>query len=562
MASSRTFDIGIALAGGSTRGSYSAGAMDFLLQALHEWETERKKDPADRQQTLPPWNIRLKTLAGTSAGGITAAVVAGSLCTPFEPLSNSMHVARSLPNNNNLYKIWVEQASIENLFSCDDINISEARKNTNEQITIKSILSSTFQDNQSGNALYAQHTNGERPSWAEELEIYFTTSNLRGVPYSIDKFASADRELHEFRMTRHRDWIGFTTSNSGPKGLYSLDLHSSRDIGSWKHMKTAAQATAALPLFFPTRTISIPTELYEHRIQGERPDWPENMPNTYHYDAVDGGVFLNEPLQLVRSSMEYGRQEKVICEDASCTRGAMILLHPSPKRDTYKADFEVPDYWNMFSSVQRLFGALMDDANFQEDELKEMTDTENASRFMLTPVRDGKRAGEDVLGTDAMNGFGGIIDKEVRLHDYQLGRKNCQDFLQNLFVMPIEAARKNKIFGEEANAFAVATEDSRQVVPIIPLVGTAKDPCPHPKWPKFNDRKKAQILERTDRVIRFRVHTIFTGVAHNMGFYKSQFAFGMSRIWNFVVNHLVNKATNIVMQKANGSAQIALKQFS
>jgi hypothetical protein len=62
------YQIGLALSGGCTAGAYQAGVVDFLYEALREWETERAKSPAS---ALPAWRVRLRAMGGASAGGLT-----------------------------------------------------------------------------------------------------------------------------------------------------------------------------------------------------------------------------------------------------------------------------------------------------------------------------------------------------------------------------------------------------------------------------------------------------------------------------------------------------------
>src|SRR5215217_2152048 len=76
----RTFEIGLVLGG-----TVSAGALDFLIEALDCWEAA-KADPADR--LVPRHNVVLKVITGTSGGGVNAAIAARALNFDFP------HVAR------------------------------------------------------------------------------------------------------------------------------------------------------------------------------------------------------------------------------------------------------------------------------------------------------------------------------------------------------------------------------------------------------------------------------------------------------------------------------------
>lgn len=566
MANERVFEIGMALAGGSTRGAYSAGVMDFMLQALHEWEKKRavSESPATSApstespaEPTPPWYVCLKTLAGTSAGGITASIATASLGTRVTPLPNDYKLNDPAPAGNNLFKVWVQDITLERLFATTDLDPAAGREDPKKAIPVRSLLCSDFMPWQASVALQASATDAPIPRFADNLELYVTTSNLRGVPYSVENFQGASKELTDFRMTRHRDWVGFSTTGRGKaRGLYALDLNSCRDTWAWEKVRSVAQGTATLPLVFPIKSISCPRELYESRSDYGAPSWPASMPEEFVYDAVDGGVFRNEPMELVRSAMEANDSD-ILSHDVKLAKGSMILLHPSPKRDAYEAEYQ-PSNKNMLSILWSLLGALMEEANFQDRELSEMTSVEDISRFLIAPVRAGRLEGEDVLATDTFHGFGGIIDEEVRLHDFQLGRRNCQRFLQKHFAVPFRLARENKMFGEESGAFAFEDGDGELVVPIIPLYGSALEECPLPRWPRFPIARYNEIRKRIHRVMAHRAATVFESFAVSLGFFKKGF---LKLPWNFVVERLVKIATRRVMTMADETTKAAMDQF-
>jgi predicted acylesterase/phospholipase RssA len=62
------FQIGLALAGAISAGAYTAGVLDFLTQALSEWDARRG------QPGVPSHRVAIKVIAGASAGAITGAL--------------------------------------------------------------------------------------------------------------------------------------------------------------------------------------------------------------------------------------------------------------------------------------------------------------------------------------------------------------------------------------------------------------------------------------------------------------------------------------------------------
>ena len=75
-----TFQIGLALAGAISAGAYTAGVLDFLFQALDEWDRQRGKPG------VPDNRVALKVVAGASAGAITGALGAVALARGFQPV--------------------------------------------------------------------------------------------------------------------------------------------------------------------------------------------------------------------------------------------------------------------------------------------------------------------------------------------------------------------------------------------------------------------------------------------------------------------------------------------
>lgn len=86
-----TFEIGLVMAGAISAGAYTAGVFDFLIQALDEWEAEkdfaRKNPDSERAKRCPMHNVKLRVMAGSSAGGMTAGLAAGLLGMQFQSVS-------------------------------------------------------------------------------------------------------------------------------------------------------------------------------------------------------------------------------------------------------------------------------------------------------------------------------------------------------------------------------------------------------------------------------------------------------------------------------------------
>mgnify|MGYP000712257296 FL=1 len=79
-----TFEIGLVLAGAVSAGAYTAGVLDFLIEALEAWYAD-KQDGKD----VPRHEIKIRVIAGASAGAITGAITATALRYHLNPCSLS-----------------------------------------------------------------------------------------------------------------------------------------------------------------------------------------------------------------------------------------------------------------------------------------------------------------------------------------------------------------------------------------------------------------------------------------------------------------------------------------
>ena len=134
------------------------------------------------------------------------------------------------------------------------------------------------------------------------------------------------------------------------------------------------------------------------------------------------------------------------------------------------------------------------------------------SRFMIAPSRNGVR-GSNAIASSGLRGFLGFFCEDYRLHDYMLGRANCQRFLRDWFVLPSHHTMSGE-FSDTSNPLfqhwpqsaldnsaykSGSREGHRQ---IIPLVGGAAKPQMLVPWPKKTFRGyeslKSQIDQRID----------------------------------------------------------------
>ncbi len=129
------------------------------------------------------------------------------------------------------------------------------------------------------------------------------------------------------------------------------------------------------------------------------------------------------------------------------------------------------------------------------------------------------------LACASIGGVGGFLSYDFRAHDFQLGRRNCQQFLHSSFALSDEEGNRNPLFAagctEEARECYRIVEGHRRTgsdrgtapvqgdkvsLPIIPLWGTAAEEVPLMDWPRHDpaqlDALRHQLEKRFDAVTR------------------------------------------------------------
>jgi predicted acylesterase/phospholipase RssA len=559
----REYEIGLALSGGCTAGAYEAGVVDFLYEALREWEAQRLADPA----SVPGWGVRLRAIAGASAGGLTTALAAAALnsaCERVPPDVQQGGVSTTSMPDNLLYDGWVAKFDYKDMFKTDDLEPSISP--TGETAVVKSFLYSKAMDDYAKSVLNdsARTSSEPIPRWARELQLFIATTNLRGVQYAVDGI-STNVENNKYKMLEHIDVFAFqacsatqpTTQNASE--FSALNLNAPRDSdAAWNALRGASVASSAFPCVFSPVTLSRHISQVGNPLVTLHPNWPPGMSDSYEYDAVDGAVFMVDPVEIVNQALQRSSDRDdsdPLPKTFSLADSSVILVDPFPNNvdlvdNTYSAG-----KLSVWSALARLFGAMQDESRFQFDSLMAAVDANDASKFMIAPSKSGVPAGQSPLSTGALGGFAGVLHHDIRAHDFHLGRQNCQQFLKSTFTIPAVEAMQNPVFGAGASSYA----NGQGVIPIIPLCGTALEECPTPQWPKFaqdeKQRLQGDVLDKT----RFRLHAIITTFAYNFGVLKKP------SFWLLTWNATIGKVIDIITDKLVSHAEIylsdALKVF-
>jgi len=469
-----TFEIGLVLAGAVSAGAYSAGVMDFLFEALDQWHEHRKED-----SDLPQHKVEVRVITGASAGGMNGAIAAAACRYSFPPITACN--AGKDGSSNPFFKAWVKSIDIERLLDVADLK---------NKVPLVSLLNSQCLDEIARDVIGTGGTQAAETtrSWlADPFRLLLTVTNLQGVPYEV-RFVGNTEFGHE--MITHADHMGFSVPvfyavRDARPDLVRLGLQNDINDSGWSTLAATTLATGAFPLALASRQLRRSGSDYDYRfifphaLDGlvySRAKIKDRDP--YSFVAVDGGAMNNEPFGLAHTELA-GLSGQNPRKGSEADR-AIIMIDPftdprggEPARDTSVAKVAL-----------RLADAFKTQARFRQIDLTLAAADDVYSRFMIAPRRSSNGRPESVSGRRAiasggMGAFLGFFCEAYREHDYMLGRRNCQAFLRNWFVLPSNNPLFKAASGDDE--FESGTrEDHRQ---IIPLVGTAAKEQKLPAWP-------------------------------------------------------------------------------
>ncbi len=473
----RPFYIGLNMSGSVSAGAYTAGVIDFLVEAMDVWCAERERQTqqfgADYARWgIPAHEVQLAAMAGASGGGITAALTAAALAQNFA------HVRDQSPHPdapaNTLFQSWVRDIDLSALLGHADLDANGGK--------LVSLLDSTPIRAIASHALRITDPLPSRRAWVRDgLKVILTLTNVAGVPYAIEPQTDADSA----RALYHADRRQFEVLwNSPPSGGETIALAAAGGAG-WDDLAEAAIATSAFPVVLAPQILNRTAAEYNRRrwrIPVANPkcgpdgacecEVSDLMPPTWKLEDgdrietlnVDGGATNNSPFD--------------------CTRLELAGLPPAVPgghnpRDPKQADRAVisiaPLYTDVSPDAPRLpdvdlgsllFGfvnAVVNQSRLQGENLRLSADPGVASRWVIAPTPE--ISGVEPLAGSLLCAFGAFLSHRFREHDYQLGRRNCQRFLTTYFVLP----RENRLLGEYGAAAA------GDFVPVIPVLGELRN---------------------------------------------------------------------------------------
>lgn len=522
-----TFVLGITMAGAVSAGAYNAGVFDFLIQALEEWEKAKAADAQQSPQNraVPSHDVQIPVISGASAGGITAALgLVAVAAGPRMPNGDSGQDVRCvLPL---LHQAWVERISFvprqgQKRYLLDAHDLAKPGG-------VTSLLdASVIEDVANELVETAQPSGSPRPYLASNLHLFLTLTNLRGVPYKI-AFTGEGADAH--MMSVHGDRVHYTWKGLGGTEFKSKWLEGYGDHGVEIDLQTlqhdrdfrrrflaAAIGTGAFPIGLPARLIETHTDHYKGRAWphakpddlGEiEPAFPEHPDEKHSYQvdfaASDGGIVDNEPFELARWTImrKPGEQNNPSADKAE---RAVLMVDPFPEPPAFDPELRgekaQEQVW-LRSVLAALFPALKNQARVKAIDLARTVHGEVFSRFLVAPSRqipgeDTDKDAADPLASGVLEAFGGFLRREFPEHDYQLGRRNCQRFLERHFRLAAENAIFKNWPEKAKRVDRFHPQPGFRVV--IPLFGSAAEPVPPPKWPRIDEKTIALFMSHVRR---------------------------------------------------------------
>ena len=389
-----TFEIGLVLGGTVSAAAYTAGVLDFLVEALDAWTAAK-----ERGEGVPRHNVIIRIVAGTSGGGISAVMLArllGRAFPPYSPSRTSDELKRNL-----FYDIWVNEADISDLLKTNDLDGDRPLESILCADKLDQIEALVAGYNQ-GLPLGSLGTPLVRNYVENPLPIVLTLTNLRGVPYLTDFRGTTKRGEY---FVDHADHIRFLVDILGgnpPRERRPDEVRISepaRDGAlSWGVLAHASRGTSAFPVGLPPQVISRDIQHYRYRYairdQGVgrepfwlRPAWPHMIPDgarrdaPYNFLAVDGGCLNNEPVEFARTWLAG-----ILCHNdrqARSAHRAVKVVDPfadEPKEGQVQSG-------GLFQTAAGTLSALIANGRYATADLDLFVDAEVYSRFMISPVR-------------------------------------------------------------------------------------------------------------------------------------------------------------------------------
>ena len=538
-------EIGISLTGTVSAGAYTAGVVDFLLEALEEWDKQMQADQSqfgnDRSKWTVPWHqVIVKGLSGASGGGVTTGLILNCLG------KNVPHVVKPPDptvggTGNDFFDAWVLQLGIEQLLDTEDLSQNKVQSLLNAN-AIPNIADKILQRSNFGST-------NKRPYIDPHLFAVITVANLAGIPVAI---TYQDPLSHTVVYYKHTDHMMIELSQDGTQAhnesyVLPFDLNNPNFDAGYAQLRALCLATCAFPAAFKAQPLTQLISIYKMRNDGNI--WDQFPGKTYSFLCADGGIFNTEPFQLLDDQMGPRQPE------AKNLSRAIISVAPLELFDPANVKPNADD--SLLTVLPEVATGLREDALTNDEQIAKAFDETDYSRYIIAPTRTSTPTANDrlspaITGT-TLGTFGAFLSKDFRVHDFFLGRRNAQQFLRNHFTIPVSSMSQNPIFQDEApfigstlqQFLSADSNGQRNYFPIIPLCGTAAADQYFPTWPTA----KGYSISSIQDLLTQRVDKLLS---------LTQDALKLGWLSNLLVTVVKNQVSNALVQGAMTQIQNAL----
>ncbi len=312
--------LAITIAGAVSLGSYEAGVLYEVLDAIHQHNT----NPA----TTDDNRVMIDVLTGASAGGMTAIILAQKLLY----CAGDFHG----PYDNPLYNLWVKRISLAGLQSTQD-----------DEPALNSLFSSDLIETISNEALKARYATTppsppQRHAGVGELiRVGVALTNLNGVGYGYPVAPSGKFVYLDYGDQLTREVVG----------------SSSDTADFWEPLRRAAIACGAFPIAFRTQDVQRSAKTEPDDYAGENLEPWDADPATFTYS--DGGILQNQPLGMAKNLVD------MIDQHLQQEKRFYLFVSPHAKDPQANDSFHgaSADYLHL---SQRLLDVVMGQAGFED----------------------------------------------------------------------------------------------------------------------------------------------------------------------------------------------------
>ena len=536
----QNFELGLVLGGTVSVGAFTAGALDFLIQALEAWEPS----------AAGLHRVVIKTAAGSSGGAVCTSILGllSGRTVPHVTGSYAAMVANTANTGNPLWELWVNELQILPMFASGDLDRNTDLDGTagtaGARVQHAASLLNADIITQAADNVAAFGTNtpaAALPYFAQPFRVAVTVANMRGVPYQIAG-VPAIGGFEGAAYVEHDDFAWFALPN-GTDPTAPLPA-GKREDEFWVGPGDAAQgyvgtetlghfaaASGAMPLVLASRALSRPAEHYNYRpdvrpvtdqpggycVDWPVPDWTclaDAAAGTYGLTAVDGGTLNNDPVSLVHRALcgLVGRNPR---GKSDATR-AILMIDPLADAPQPMA----PIGLSIVAAIGGLVPLLVGGSRYLTSDMALFADADVFSRFQIVPCRpaSGTAAalvGESALAGDGLFAAGGWCARQYRVHDFLLGRQNMQQYMRTqmllagdnpLFAQWSSGKRMDYACDGVGNRIAIEAQaaPASYFLPILPD-DTGSGPLEVPPWPTgvFDPESiRAPLQGRLDAVVK------------------------------------------------------------